>query len=164
MSEDPIQGPGGAPWQTKGSEPQTTDLSRDRTKDIESMTKMFKAMKSMSTMGTTGQILKILEKLNSAAPVMDLFTEFLDVFYGGLEAGLGEAVEKIAKALFTKDNVELMTELGEIFGEVMSLGFIPLLQTLKELRPILKAVLPYIKEFAKWLKEIKKFLKKLKLW
>lgn len=119
---------------------------------MKALTSTFMSMKEIG--GSAAVVLKVFQSLKVLAPIIEPFQQFLNIFIMGIQEGLAESAQDLAEALFTKDNIELMRELGLLVADLMSLGLKPLAKEIRDLTRDLRPFLNLIKDIRRALKEI----------
>jgi hypothetical protein len=105
-------------------------------------TKMFKAIKQAGPHMTA-----LSTAMAVVGPIIQPITDFFSIFGDVMEAGLAESVQRLQEALFTEENIEIISKLAEIAAELINTGLIPSLTILEKLLPYLKEIIPYLQAF-----------------
>ncbi len=120
----------------------------DVAKQIKLQKQSANAMKALNKAHPAMIVLeKLMEKIEHVSGLIEPFQDFIDIFWGGLEAGLADTAVRLAEALFTSENVEVMTKLGEAAGKLIEIGLEPSIALLERLLPLLERVIPLLDLF-----------------
>jgi len=104
-------------------------------KFLKAQTQMFKAMTGAAS--ASPQLMAIFEGFQIISPLLEPVTMFFEIASTAFQAGLGEAIQALTTALFTEENIEIMTKLGQMVGELVSKGLVPLTVIIEKLLPII---------------------------
>jgi len=116
------------------------DEEKKRTKDL---IKLYKAQteyhhalrESESSLAILGNVFTLAKPLE---PVFKIIGDFFSIIAQAFQAGLGDALQKFAEALFTDKNIEILTNLGTVFGDLASMVLPLLSSALNALMPLFK--------------------------
>jgi len=125
----------GLPWAKKGF-PSKKQLKESR--------KLFAGIKDAAkSVPQLMAIFSIMEKIGSSS-VVQIIGDFFNLFWDGLEKGLGDAAMQLAESLFTEENIERMMRLGEIVSKLIEKGLIPTIELLEKADPLLDPILNFL--------------------
>lgn len=98
---------------------------------------MFKAISEASP-----HITALTAAMSVIGPMIEPITDFFGIFGDVMQAGLAESVQKLQEALFTEENIAIISKLAEIAAKLINIGLVPSLSILERLLPLLEAITP----------------------